>query len=154
MTKHSVEHTERRIKERRADWCNGVCSQHEVIQNGTKEHRQIVCAKIAEVKVDMEKKANHSDLRGLMRLISILITICCLIIAGQAIWLKSDISGVTSSIQRLNVRITETVNDRVASDVLQLQKLGTIEGQLSTINWRLTELEAQHKPENKGGKIN
>jgi hypothetical protein len=137
--------TERRKHERRADWCDGVCAQHEIIQNGTKEHRQIVCNKIAEVKVAMEQKANNSDLRGLMKFVSVLVAICCLIVAGQAIWLKSDISSIMSSIQRLNVRVTESTAERIKTDIEQTHQLDTISGILGTINWRLTELEANHK---------
>lgn len=145
--KKSWDGTDRRVEERRRDF-KPKCALCDIIQSSTKEHREVVCAKIAEVKVNMEKKANHSDLRGAMKTIAILVGICIAVVAGQAVWLKSDISGITSSIQRLNIRITETVNDRVASDVQQLQKLGTIEGQLCNIGWRLTQIEEAHKPVN------
>lgn len=125
------------------------------------EHRTLVCGKIAKLEtehnsemtelkrdmkekasvLDVEKKANQSDLKGMVKLVSVLIIICSAIVAGQAVWLKSDLSGVSASIQRLNIRITETVNDRVASDIQQLQKLSSIEGQLHTIDWRITQIE-------------
>jgi hypothetical protein len=160
MSAKKWDKNERRIAERRTGWCIGECAVHDLIQDETKEHRETVCSKISnlksdylrdidEVKSQMNGKASHSDVRGLMKLVSVLVAICCLIVAGQAIWLKSDISGITSSIQRLNIRITETVNDRVKTDMEQSAKLETIDGKLGTINWRLTELESYQKSEKK-----
>ena len=142
-------HNDRRINERRKDWPCGVCAEHEIIQNGTKEHRSIVCAKIAEVKDTVRNKADIKDLRGAMKTIAILVGICIAVVAGQAVWLKSDIAHIGNIVQRVNVRITETVNDRISMDIKQTQQLGAIEGQLSTINWRIGQLEESHKPVNK-----
>jgi hypothetical protein len=99
--------------------------------------------------IDVEKKADSKDLRGLMITIKILIGLCCLIVAGQAVWLKTDIANVSTLVQRVNIRITETVNDRVATDIEQTKKLGYIEGELKTISWRMSQLENVHNPVNK-----
>jgi hypothetical protein len=171
---------------RQADW---HCSEHFIIQEATKDHRVTVCGKIAnlkidsekdlaalkahhdkdlnEVKTDMDKKADKSDIRGMIRLVSVLVAICCAIVAGQAIWLKSDISKVSSevaaiapSIQRVNVRISESMNDRIKTDFEQTQKLESIAGQIGTVNWRLTQIEESHKipnkfvPDKPNGKVN
>ena len=46
---------ERRIDERRRDWPVGVCGEHCLIQDQTKEHRGSVCSKIAGVDTKLEK---------------------------------------------------------------------------------------------------
>jgi len=46
---------ERRGEERRHGWCTGVCAEHELIQDSTKEHRGAVCSKIAGVDTKLEK---------------------------------------------------------------------------------------------------
>ena len=152
---------------RAADW---HCGDHVVIQESTREHRAIVCGKITslkqdsekdlaslreyhdadleDIKVEIAKKADGKDLRGMLKLVSILIGICCAVVAGQAVWLKSDIGTVTAAIQRLNIRVTEGANDRMVTDIEQTKKLESISGQLGTITWRLTELEETQK---KGG---
>ena len=144
------------------------CAEHHIIQEDRKDHRAVVCGKIASLKedylrdveevkenmTDLEKnvqrkadvemlhtKANIADLKGLIKFMSCMVGLCGIIIGGQALWLKSDISNIGSLIQRVNVRITETVNDRVASDVEQIKKLSTIESELSKVNWRLDHLE-------------
>ena len=153
---------------RAADW---HCGDHVVIQESTKEHRAIVCGKITSLKQDSEKdlaslkeyhdadledikleiakKADQKDLRGMIKMVSILIVICCAIVAGQAVWLKADIGTVTSSIQRLNIRLTEATNDRIATDINQTQKLEAISGQINVVSWRLSAIEDQHKNEKK-----
>lgn len=142
---------ERRKNERRKDWCDGQCPHlGEVKYNHRKEMTELKRDMREKASVlEVEKKASNSDLKGMVRLVSVLIILCSTIVAGQAIWLKSDISGMVASIQRLNIRITETVNDRIASDVQQLQKLGTIEGEIKTIGWRMTQLEDAARKEPK-----
>ena len=63
--------------------------------------------------------------------------------------LKNEITHVASLVQRVNVRITETVNDRVKTDLEQTAKLESIDGKLGTVSWRLKELEDTHKMPNK-----
>ena len=138
---------------RPTDW---HCGDHHTIQDNTKEHRAIVCNKISDIKINhemdlkelktmIEQKATTSDLKGIMRLIGVLITILIVVVGGAMAWLKSDLGVVTTSIQRLNVRVTESMNDRIATDMEQTRALETITGQLGTINWRLTEIESRHK---------
>ena len=134
------------------------CPDHAIIQESTKEHRTIVCGKIRTVKEDSEKdlaalKAYHDqdmedlrlgingDLRGMMRFVSVLMTIAVLVIGGQALWLRSDISDVGNKIQRLNQRVSEGVEARVKMDLEQTRHLDGISGKLDTMNWRLTVLE-------------
>lgn len=134
------------------------CPDHAVIQESSREHRTIVCGKIKTVKEDTEKdlsalRAYHDqdmedlklgingELRGMMRFVSVLISIAVLIIAGQAMWLRSDISDVGAKIQRLNQRVSEGVDDRVKTDHEQTKQLGEISGKLDTMSWRLTVLE-------------
>ena len=140
---------ERREHERRNNWPCGVCAEHDVIQNGTKEHREIVCGKIAEVKKSMEQKADNKDLKGAMKVITILVGVCIAVVAGQAVWLKTDIMNVGSMVQRVNVRITEKENDRVTTEIARTQQLGEIQGELKNINWRITKIEEAGKPVNK-----
>ena len=176
------------------DW---HCGDHHMIQDSTKEHRAIVCSKIANLKSDSEsdleklkeyhdkdmsdlksymeekadaikedvsqkadlvevhKKADIHEMHGVLRLIKILIGICTLIVAGQAIWLKGDISTVSSGIQRLNVRVSESMNNRIQTDLEQTKTLETITGQLGLVNYRLQQLEESHKEPRDGrdGKV-
>ena len=134
------------------------CPDHAIIQESTKEHRSIVCGKIRTVKEDSEKdlsalRAYHdqdvedlklainSDLRGMMKFVTVLMTIAVLVIGGQALWLRSDISDVGNKIQRLNQRVSEGVEARVKMDIEQTHHLDGISGKLDTMNWRLTVLE-------------
>jgi hypothetical protein len=169
------------------------CSEHFIIQEATKDHRVTVCGKISnlkndserdlanlkeyhdkdleEIKLDIAKKADFKDLKGMLKLVSILIVICCAIVAGQAVWLKTDstsnrdmlkheIDNVANSVQRLNIRVTTSTAERMATDMEQTKALGEIAGELKTTNWRLTQIEEAHKPNNKfipekqGGKVN
>jgi hypothetical protein len=43
---------------RQSDW---HCGDHNEIQNHTKEHRQIVCAKISEVKINLTEEVNKLE---------------------------------------------------------------------------------------------
>jgi hypothetical protein len=149
------EHRDGHDGRREGDW---HCPDHATIQENTKEHRNIVCGKIRTIKEDAEKdltalRAYHDqdvedlkmgingDLRGMMRFVSVLMTIAILVIGGQALWLRSDISDVGAKIQRLNQRVSEGVEDRVKTDMEQTRKLGDISGKLDTMSWRLTVLE-------------
>jgi hypothetical protein len=53
--KHWYGKQDRRIDERRRDWPVGVCGEHCLIQDQTKEHRGTVCSKIAGVDTKLEK---------------------------------------------------------------------------------------------------
>lgn len=134
------------------------CPDHAIIQESTKEHRSIVCGKIRTLKEDAEKdlsalRAYHDqdmedvklsinkDLRGMMKFITVLMTIATLVIGGQALWLRSDISDVGVKVQRLNQRMSESIDSRVQMDLEQTRKLESIGGKLDTMNWRLTVLE-------------
>ena len=140
---------------REGDW---HCPDHAMIQEHTKEHRSIVCGKIKTVKEDAEKdlsalRAYHDqdmedlqlginkDLRGMMKFVTVLMTVAVLVIGGQALWLRSDISDVGNKIQRLNQRVSEGVESRVKMDLEQTRHLDGIGGKLDTMNWRLTVLE-------------
>jgi hypothetical protein len=104
---------------------------------------------VAEVKVDMDKKAEKSELRSVARTIGILITVGCLVVGGMlsgaVAWLKTDISVVSSGVQRLNIRVTESMNSRIQTDIDQTRTLETITGQLGMVNYRLEKLEETHK---------
>ena len=126
-----------------------VCPLHDLVQSETADHRKIVCDKIA-------MKADGSEVRGLTKLITILVSICCIIIAGQAIWLRSDSEKLDKKIDEgfstIHRRITDTnksieehANVRVENDAAQMQQLSAIQGQLGTINWRLTDIETKQK---------
>lgn len=132
-----------------------VCPLHDLIQTETDDHRKLVCDKIA-------KKADGTEVRGLSKLIAILVSICCIVIAGQAIWLRSDSAKLDDKIDNgfatIHRRITETnksIEDhakiRSENDNQQMQKLADIQGQLGTMTWRLTQIEDVHKPLTKGG---
>ena len=159
-----MESSDGREGRRQADW---HCGEHHEIQLNTRDHRAIVCGKITEIKVSheadlnelksdrksdmkelklmLDNKANNSDLKGIMRLIGLLISILIVVVGGAVAWLKTDMGVMVSSVQRLNVRVTESMNDRIATDIEQTKSLETITGQLNVINWRLTEIEASHK---------
>lgn len=131
------EHIERSGPGRREyDRC--VCALHDLLQDETKDHRKMILDQIKE-------KANSSDLRGLTKLVAILITICCIVVAGQAVWLRTDISSLANSTHRLNVRLTEATDERVRIDIEQTKVLEHISGQLGTVDWRLTEIEKKQK---------
>jgi hypothetical protein len=134
------------------------CAEHHIIQEDRKEHRGLMCNKIADLKKDylkdidevkykmdkleknvhhkadvdlLNSKANSSDLRGLMKFMSVMVGICCIVIAGQALWLKSDISHITDTF------------------VEQIKKLSSIEGDIGKINLRLTQIEIAHQERGK-----
>ena len=126
-----------------------VCPLHDLVQSETADHRKLVCDKIA-------LKADGSEVKGLTKLITILVSICCIIIAGQAIWLRADSQKLDEKIDNgfatIHRRITETNKSieenakfRVENDTAQMQQLSAIQGQLGTINWRLTEIESKDK---------
>lgn len=154
------------------------CPDHAIIQESTKEHRVIVCGKIRAVKDDSEKdlaalksyhdadmgelkleigkKADQKDLRGITKFVSFLVSIATLVIIGQAVWLRSDIKEVASNVstmstdigtklQRVNQRITEGVDERVRMDVEQTKQLDTISGEMKVVSWRLSQIEEAHK---------
>jgi hypothetical protein len=106
-----------------------------------------------EVKTDMDKKADKDDLKPIVNSVKNLIIIGCLVVgsimSGALIWIKSDVASIAPSIQRVNVRITESMNDRIKTDFEQTQKLEAIAGQIGTVNWRLAQIEDAHKPNNK-----
>ena len=151
---------------RLSDW---HCGDHHAIQDATREHRGIVCNKIKNLKEDSEKdvyelkayhdkdmetikveladKAEKSDFKSMIMTVKILVVLCCAIVSGTAVWLKADLGTVASSIQRLNIRLTEATNDRVNSDFDQSQKLESISGQINVIGWRLSAIEDSHKNE-------
>jgi hypothetical protein len=125
-----------------------------VIQDSTKTHREIVCGKISEIKLNhaselkeikemVKEKASHSDLRGMIWLVGILITVCIAVVAGQGAWLRSDISTIMAAIQRLNIRVTDSTNERMHTEVETAKALEQISGRLGTINLRLTEIESK-----------
>lgn len=130
---------ERRVAEeqRRKD-DRGVCPLHDLIQKETDDHRDLVCGKIAQ-------KADTSELRGIFKLVSVLVGICCLVVGGGFYWLRSDLDTGFSTVHR---RITETQTkidqnskDRIESDSIQIQQATKLIGQMETINWRLGQLE-------------
>lgn len=147
------------------------CPDHHMIQESTKEHRQIVCGKIrtvkadaehdleelkkyhdsdlAEVKTELGTKADIKDLRGLVKFVGLMVTICCIVVGGIAMWLRSDItngfSDVGTKIQRLNQRVTEGVDERVKMDIEQTKQLENISGEMRVVSWRLSQLEDAHK---------
>jgi hypothetical protein len=102
----------------------------------------MVCDKIKE-------KASNSEVKALSKLIAILVSLCCLIVAGQAIWLRSDISKTEKTIAdgfaTLHRRISEGANERIANDTLQNKQLGEISREIGIINYRLMAIEEVHK---------
>jgi hypothetical protein len=150
------------------------CPDHALIQENAKEHRVVVCGKIAAIKTDaekdlaeckarhdadlscvqseMNKKADSKELKSVSRLVSIMISLAIIAIGAQAVWLKgdnrelrdamrADIMDIGSKIQRLNQRVSESVDERVRTDMEQTKHLGEISGKLDTVSWRLTVLE-------------
>jgi hypothetical protein len=154
-----TEHIDGHDGRREGDW---HCPDHHEIQRNTKEHRTIVCGKIKTVKEDTEKdlaalKSYHDkdvedlklgingDLRGMLRFVSVLMTIAVLVIGGQALWLRSDISDVGSKIQRLNQRVTESVDSRITTDLEQTRLIENIAGEIKMVSYRMGVLEEAHK---------
>ena len=148
--------TERRTAEepRRKD-DRHVCPVHDLIQNDTADHRDMVCKKIAA-------KADGSEVRGLARLIVLLVSICCIVIAGQAIWLRADSEKLDKKIDdgftTIHRRITDTTRSidehakiRIDGDTAQMRQLADIQGQLGVMSWRLTQIEDANKKIEKGG---
>jgi hypothetical protein len=135
-----------------------VCPLHDILQEDTEKHRDMVCKKIAS-------KADGSEVKGLAKLIMILVSICCIVIAGQAIWLRSDSAKLDVKLEHgfstIHRRISETVNKiednnkiRIENDSAQTRQLSEIQGQLGTITWRLTQIEKSQEPVTKGGRGN
>ena len=135
----------------------GHCALHRLLwehhDNDRREHRTALCDQILML--------SNSITAMVPRWVFVLTTVAgfsfSLLIFG---WLansvtkgqtdlKNEIIHVAALVQRVNVRITETVNDRIASDVQQLQKLEAIDGKMGTVNWRLCQIEEAHKPVNK-----
>lgn len=156
---------------RETDW---HCHEHHIIQETTREHRAQVCLKlkglkadtendITEIKQTMAQKATQDEIKGLAKLISVLVGICCLVMAGMGGWLlmgmrdvKTDaIAAVHSTNEKLDSgfstmhrRITETQSKidanaevRIANDTEQIRQLEKINGEIKTFNWRLEALE-------------
>ena len=126
-----------------------VCPLHDLLQTETKEHRKIVCDKIAA-------KADGKELRGLKSLITILVTITCLVVAGQAVWLLNGINSVKTDalaavnktdhaieqgFSTLHRRVSEQTAAREANDAEQSKQLNAIQSQISVITWRLGQIE-------------
>jgi hypothetical protein len=158
-TERRSEQRDGREGRREGDW---HCPDHAVIQESTREHRSIVCGKIKTIKDDAEKdlaalRVYHDkdvedlklgingDLRGMLRFVSVLMTIAVLVIGGQALWLRSDISDVGSKIQRLNQRVTESVDSRITTDLEQTRLIENIAGEIKMVSYRMGVLEEAHK---------
>jgi hypothetical protein len=135
--------TERRVAEeqRRKD-DRGVCPLHDLIQKETDDHRDLVCGKIAQ-------KADNSELRGLFKLVSVLVGICCLVVGGGFYWLRSDIDTGFSTVHRriteTQIKIDQNAKERIENDNIQIQQASKLIGQMETINWRLSQLEEANK---------
>lgn len=145
------EHIERNGPGRRKS--DHVCVFHDLLQAETKEHREMIRKKIAA-------KADDSALRGLKGLIITLVSISCLVIAGQAVWLmesikdvKQDaISAVKATDSKIDVgfstlhrRITENIND-ASEDRNEIKKqLNTLATNQAVTNHRLGQIEESHK---------
>ena len=130
-----------------------VCPVHFQDREETKEHREMVCKKIAG-------KADVGQVKSVLYVVSILITICCLVVAGQAWWLKSDIHDVKveavkavektdlkidTGFQTIHRRISENNDIRVKNDEEQTYKLNEIKNTLNVVEYRLTQIEADKK---------
>jgi hypothetical protein len=112
------------------------------------EHREMVCNKI-------KTKADAKELRGVIRLVAILVTITCVVVAGQAVWLRQDISRVDYRIERVHQRVSDNITDRERSDFEQNRQLSTINTSIQTLSIRISGLEEQVKKQDgsqtKGG---
>jgi hypothetical protein len=163
MTKKWDGLTDRRIEERRSGWRDS-CATCDSNKESNKERVDNVCKKVAkleayhirdvgEVKVAMDKKADKEDLRPIVSSVRNLIIIGCLVVgsimSGSLIWLRADMTSISASIQRLNIRITESSSERIKTDIEQTQVLGEITGELKTTNYRLKLIEDSHKPTNR-----
>lgn len=60
MAKHWDGKSERRLSERRVGW-NPMCAEHMVIQESTREHRDVVCGKIAMLRQDHGEEIKRLD---------------------------------------------------------------------------------------------
>lgn len=113
----------------------------------------MVCKKIAA-------KADGSELRGFKVLITALVTIVCLVVAGQAAWLLMGIKDVkqeaVSAVSKtdalihdgfatLHRRVTEQAAAREQMDNDQSKQLSEIKNQIGVITWRLGQIEESHK---------
>src|SRR5512139_3408066 len=136
---------ERRVMERRKDQCVLCDTLWHHHDNDAKEHRDLVCRKI-------DSKADRGELHGMKTFVTVLVTITCLVIAGQAIWLRSDIASVKSeAIQAaiktdatihdgfatLHRRVSEQTTERERNDSEQSRQLNEIKNQITIITWRL-----------------
>jgi hypothetical protein len=134
-----------------------VCPVHFQDKAETEKHREMVCKKIAG-------KADVGQVKNILYIVSTLITICCLVVAGQAIWLKSDIhdvkveavkavektdSKIDAGIQTIHGRISENNDIRVKNDEEQTYKLNEIRNTMNVIDYRLTQIEADNKKSKK-----
>jgi hypothetical protein len=126
-----------------------VCPLHDLIQSGTKEHRESILKQLG-LKADKEIVETH--LKSVTRTIGILITVGCLVIGaimGTAfLWIRSDMDKsdnlMLSSMATIHRRITENANVRVNNDDLQMEKLNKIENRLDTAIYRLEQMERVH----------
>jgi hypothetical protein len=136
------------------------CPVHDIIQNETKEHREMVCGKIA-------KKADVSQVRSILWMVSVLITICCLVVAGGLAWLKIDMASIKQdaihavretdikiekgfretkeTTGNLHRRISEYTAIREEGERAQTKELEEIKGELKGFNWRMLQLEERNK---------
>jgi len=179
--------TEGRDGRRRADvHCPDHFLKWEFHDKNATEQRSIICGSLARIEMEHKEdinrldkelkrmadkediirvetalaaKADNKDLRGLLKLVSFLVTVCILAIGGQSLWLRDDAgkleSKITDGFKTIHGRISETqkkvdtnMEARIASDFAQTKSLTSIEGQLGNINWRLGEIEAGHKSNN------
>ena len=116
------------------------------------KERQAACSSVIDslkssIETIAKSKADKDLLQekasSIMKTLSILVGIFCLIVAGQAIWLRSDIKEIKVETQTIHRRITETDTNREALK----DKLTDLQWSLNSISNRLETVEA-----NIGGK--
>lgn len=127
-----------------------VCPLHDLVwehhDQDAKEHRTLVCGKI-------EKKADTGELKGLKLFVGSMVTVCCLIVGGIALWLRSDIGKVEGNLARVHQRISEQTDQRVSGVEKVNSSLSEIKTSLDVVNYRLGRLEDEHKiKKDNGGK--
>jgi chromosome segregation ATPase len=144
-------HVERDGPGRRADdkakcpWCDlRWDAQEDKWENHHEETtawRTKVCREVGEIKDIVKTKADKEIVQektaGIMKTLTILVGICCLIVAGQALWLKADIKEIKSETQTIHRRITETDANREALK----DKLTDLQWSINAVGNRLTQVE-------------
>lgn len=107
----------------------------------TKSYRSLTCQKLTEIKTLIEKKADkeivEAKTSGIIKLLTVLVGICCIIVAGQAIWLKSDIGEIKTETKTIHKRISETDTDREALK----DKMNDIQWSINALTSRLFNVE-------------